>query len=113
MSGSYRLNRLLTLEGTVRTPNGTGGFVEDWAVLGAMWAHMRAGIGRERGADVATVSRVPYRIIVRAAPIGAASRPVAGQRFRDDGRVFRIEAVADCQDAPLYIECFTVEEALT
>jgi head-tail adaptor len=111
--GPYFLSRKLVLEAVTRQPDNAGGYTETWVVLGEIWADIRAGIGRERNLSVATISAVPYRVITRSAPIGAASRPQPGQRFRDGDRMFRIEAVSDGDRHGLYLECFTKEEVLT
>jgi len=113
MRGPYFLGRRLLLEGVTRQPDNAGGYTESWAVLSELWADIRAGIGRERDVSAATISAVPYRVIVRAAAVGVPSRPVAGQRFREGNRVFRIEAVSDGDRSGLYLECFTKEEVLS
>jgi head-tail adaptor len=113
MSVGFSLSRALVLEEVTRQPDNAGGYTESWVALGTLFADMRAGTGRERGFDAVTVSYVPYRIVVRAAPEGAVSRPKAGQRFREGERLFRIEAVADHNRDGLYLECFTKEEVLS
>lgn len=106
---SVRLNRRLTLEQAERQADGAGGFATVWVARGAIWADVRPGTGREQGADFLTFATVPYRVTVRAAPHGAPSRPVAGQRFRDGARTFRVLAVADTE-AGMYLTCFCHEE---
>ena len=107
---SVALNRALVLEAPVRVPDGAGGFSNDWQSLGVLWAHIKAGSGRETAAFAATVSRVPWKITVRAAPFGAPSRPVPGQRFREGGRLFQINAVAEKDAQSRYLTCFAEEE---
>ena len=104
------LNRSLVLEAPLRTGDGAGGFIRDWQVKGTLWAAVKAGTGRETAAFGTTVSRVPYRIIVRAAPYGAPSRPVAGQRFREGDRIFNITAVAESDAHARYLICHAEEE---
>lgn len=104
------LNRRLVLEDVVRVADGAGGFTESWLPLGELWASLKAGSGRERLGGTLTVSAVPYRVIVRAAPFGAASRPRPDQRFRDGDRVFRILAVADDDSGQRYLTCHCTEE---
>ena len=106
---SARLNRLLTLEEEVRAADGAGGFTTQWTTKGTLWAEVRPGTGREQGADFLTYATVPYRITVRAAPHGAPSCPVAGQRLREGARIFRVLAVADTE-AGLFLTCFCHEE---
>ena len=104
------LNRRLTLEEAQDLPDGAGGYQRSWAVLGELWAEVRPGTGRERAEDFVTVASVPYRITVRAAPAGAASRPRPDQRFREGARIFRILAVSDRDDRGRYLTCFATEE---
>lgn len=104
------LNRQLVLEDQSRVADGAGGFVVTWTALGQIWADIRAGSGRETGADFVTVSRVPYKIIVRASPSGAASRPKPDQRFREGTRVFTILAVTEADRSGKYLICNALEE---
>lgn len=104
------LNRPLVLEAPLRAGDGAGGYIRDWQVRGVLWAEIKASTGRETADFAATVSRVRYRITVRAAPHGAASRPVAGQRFRDGDRLFQITAVAERDSDARYLTCFANEE---
>ncbi len=112
MIGAPKLGRRLVLEEVTRQPDNAGGFAENWVVLGNLWADIKAGTGRERTLNAAVIPLLPYRIVVRAAPVGSSSRPKPGQRFREGDRVYRIEAVADRYRDGLYLECFTKEEVL-
>ena len=107
------LDRRLTLEEAQTVADGAGGFTRSWVALGTLWARIRPGSGGERGGDAATLSRAPYRIIVRAAPVGAPSRPRPEQRLREGDRVFRILAVSDNDDAGRYLTCHAEEEVAT
>jgi head-tail adaptor len=104
------LNRKLVLEAPVLTPDGAGGFVTSWEVKGTLWAEIKAGTGRERAVELMTVAAIPLRIIVRAAPEGAPSRPLPEQRFRAGQRVFRILAVSEADTGARYLTCFAQEE---
>lgn len=105
-----RLSRKLVLEEAQRLPDGAGGYTLSWFALGELWAEVRAGTGRERAGEFVTLSTVPYRITVRAAPQGAESRPRPEQRFREDARIFRILAVAEAGPRGEYLTCFAHEE---
>ncbi|WP_415184437.1 head-tail adaptor protein [Phaeovulum sp.] len=107
-----RLTRKLVLEGAARAPDGSGGYVLVWAALGSLWAEVVAGSGRERAGEMVTLALVPYRIRVRAAPVGSVQRPRPEQRFRDGGRLFRILAVAEDDAGGHYLTCFTHEEVV-
>ena len=104
------LNRKLVLEAPGRVGDGAGGFTETWTALGELWAEVTARSGRERAEAGAPVSAVSYRIVVRAAPYGAVSRPMPEQRFRDGTRLFVIQAVAEADAAGRYLTCFADEE---
>lgn len=110
MSGP-RLTRQVVLEAVERVPDGAGGFTRGWTERGQLWAEILTGRGAEIGSGERRLSEVSHRITVRAAPNGAPSRPVAGQRFRDRaGRIFLIEAVGERDAAGRYLICFAKEE---
>lgn len=111
MSGGVHLNRQLVLEAPERVADGAGGYVLGWTVLGTVWAEIRARTGREAAGEDTSMSRTAFRITLRAAPMGAPSRPVAGQRLRDGTRIFTIAAVAEQDSHARYLTCFCQEEA--
>lgn len=104
------LTRRLLLEAPVRVADGAGGFMESWQALGALWAELSPGTGRELAGQGTAVTRVPLKITVRGAPVGAPSRPKPEQRFRDGTRVFAILAVTERDPQGLYLTCFAEEE---
>jgi head-tail adaptor len=104
------LNRALVLEAVLRNPDGAGGYVETWSALGTLWAAFNPGSGSDVPGEEQILGAVRYRIAVRAAPSGSASRPKAGQRFREGDRVFPILAVAEADPAGRFLTCFAREE---
>lgn len=104
------LNRRLVLETEDRVPDGAGGFTVVWTVVGSVWAMIDPGPGREVVVLDRRVPRLPLTITVRAAPPGSAERPVAGQRFREGERRFRILAVTERDGRGMYLTCQTEEE---
>lgn len=104
------LNRKLALEDAYRVPDDAGGYVVEWRVLGELWAQVKPGRGREQAVNALPLSRVPFQITVRAAPMQAPSRPHAGQRFREGGRVFAITAVTEQDAQGRYLICQAEEE---
>ncbi len=112
MSGTVHLNRKLVLEDPVRVSDGAGGHSQVWTPIGTLWASIKAGAGREYRQQFVTVSKVTYRIVVRANPEGAPSRPKPDQRFRDGNRVFRILAVSEYDPQARYLTCHAREEVL-
>ncbi|WP_372884800.1 head-tail adaptor protein [Shimia sp.] len=105
-----RLSRRLVLEAPERTADGAGGHVTSWTARGTLWADLRPGAGRTRDGGEVSLARAGCRIIVRAAPPGAGSRPEAGMRLVDGARVFSIEAVADHDARRRFLTCFAFEE---
>jgi head-tail adaptor len=103
----------MILEDPVRADDGAGGHVTTWQALGTLYADVKSGTGRQTSGIVATLSKLTCRVIVRAAPEGAPSRPKAGQRLREGNRVFRIDAVAAFDRGAHYLTCFAVEEDVT
>lgn len=108
-----RLTRTMILEDPVRADDGAGGHVTTWQVLGTLYADVKSGTGRQSSGIVATLSKLTCRIIVRAAPAGAPSRPKPGQRLREGERLFRIDAVAPFDRGAHYLTCYAVEERAT
>lgn len=107
-----RLNRQLVLETPTQVGDGAGGFTRGWTALGTLWANVTARTGREAAGVAASLSRVAYKIIVRAAPTGSEARPKANQRFRDGPRVFVILAVAEHDTDARYLMCTAQEETV-
>lgn len=103
------LNKKLTLEAPLRTPDGAGGFDVTWQALGTLWASVDVRAGRERRAGERTVSSVAYIFTVRAAAPGAPSRPEPEQRFRDGARIFTILSVTEDEESDRYLTCWTEE----
>lgn len=107
------LNCKIVLEDAYRVPDESGGFQTIWQPLGTVWAQVTAGRGRAQVVNALPLSRVPHRIIVRAAPEGSSARPRAGQRFREGTRIYDIQAVRHHDTARRYLECQTLEEIAT
>jgi head-tail adaptor len=105
------LNRALDLEQETRVADGAGGYGRSWQVLGTLWAEIVPGSGRDPNGEEVILSSVPYRITVRAAPVGAANRPRPEQRLREGSRIFTILAVTERDPDGRYLTCFCREEA--
>lgn len=105
------LSRQLVLEAAVRTSDGAGGYAMSWQALGTVWAEMTFGTGREAEGEEVRLYSAICRITLRAAPQGAPSRPIPGQRLRDDARIFMIEAVTECDAEGRFLICHTKEES--
>lgn len=107
MTQPPNLTRKLVLEDPQRAPDGAGGYTETWVALGTLWAEVKSLSGRLAGDSV---SLQKYRITLRASPEGFASRPRPDQRFRDNDRLYRIDAIAENGPDARYLTCFAVEE---
>lgn len=105
-----RLNRKLVLETPETIPDGAGGFASDWKPLGTLWGEVTARTGRETYQPGTAVSKMSFRIVVRAAPFGTPERPQPQQRFREGQRIFLIQAVAEEDSDNRYLTCFATEE---
>jgi SPP1 family predicted phage head-tail adaptor len=105
-----KMNRRLRLEEPVQISDGAGGHAINWQEIGILWGEVAARTGREVAGAGAALSKVPYRITVRAAPVGSPSRPDAGQRFRDGTRSFAIVAVAEGDGDGRFLVCVAEEE---
>ncbi|RGP36823.1 head-tail adaptor protein [Pseudotabrizicola alkalilacus] len=104
------LNRLLTLEQPVSTPDSAGGFSTVWQGIGTLWAEITPGTGRGTSGEEVSMASVPYRITLRGAASGSPRRPLPGQRLTDGGRVFQVLAVTERDAAGQYLTCFAREE---
>lgn len=116
MSGPAKpaaLRHPLVLESPSYSPDGAGGMIESWVELGRVWAALDPRGGSETGDGGVLLSRGRWRITVRAAPEGAASRPTPRQRFRLGARVFQIRAVQEDGPGARYLRCDAVEEVTT
>jgi SPP1 family predicted phage head-tail adaptor len=111
MTPAVKLSRRLVLEARASVPDGAGGYVVAWERVGTLWAEVEARSGREVFVGGQPRARTGYRILVRAAPVGAASRPRAEQRLREGARVFDILAVAEHDPGGRYLE-ITAEEGV-
>lgn len=104
------LDRPFLLEARERLPDGSGGVIETWVTLGTLWGELRPGPAREEIVDTRNQSRQGHRILVRASPQGAPSRPIPGQRFREGSRLFRIHAVSEADESARFLLCMVSEE---
>ena len=105
-----RLNRKLVLEAPGRVPDGAGGFAESWIARGTVWAQVLPGAGSERAGEDVRLSRTRLKIVLRAAPHGAPSRPRPDQRYREGARLFRILSVSENDCDARFLVCHAEEE---
>lgn len=109
---TVRLSRKLVLEARQGLPDGSGGFVVAWQAVGTIWADIEARTGREDFIAGQAKPRMRFRILVRATPFGAPSRPRPDQRFREGARIFDILTVAEGDPAGRYLEIQAEEGVL-
>lgn len=107
------LTRQLVLEERADSPDGAGGRNVAWVPLGVLWAELTPRTGSETVVAGREAPAQGWRIVVRAAPFGAASRPRADQRFREGGRLFNIRTVQEADPAARYLLCLAEEELST
>jgi head-tail adaptor len=101
------MNWPLLLEAPERISDGAGGFDQTWVARGHVWAAVES---RGAGREVDQASRLQLKITMRAVPQASAARPDAAMRFRDGGRLYRIEAVHEGDPMGRTLTCFAVEE---
>ncbi|MGR3460657.1 MAG: head-tail adaptor protein [Roseovarius sp.] len=106
------LDRPLVLETPDRVADGAGGFTQVWAVRGTLWAALDVRTGREVAGEGLRLGRAGYRVTVRAAPQGAPSRPIPGQRLRDGARLFHILSVTESDAGRGYLTLWAEEEVV-
>lgn len=107
------LSRPLELEERVMRPDGAGGLDETWVTRGRVWADLRPRSAGATEGEAASLSRSLWTVTVRAAPYGAPSRPVEGNRFRDGTRRFSILAVQEADPSARWLLCTAEEERAT
>ena len=93
--------------------DGAGGYREVWREAGILWADLRASSGR---ADVTDIGRDPalrVRITMHALPDDHPDRPAQGDRLRDGGRLFEVDAVAEADADRRYLVCWAHEVPTT
>lgn len=100
------LSQPFTLETALRVDDGAGGYAVDWSPIGKLWGRLDARSAREASG----LSQASYRVTVRGGPVGAVSRPVAGQRLRSGDRLFAIAAVTEADAIGRYLTCHVTEE---
>ena len=110
MSGAPILNRRLTLEAPASVPDGCGGFTGGWTALGTIWGQIDTRTGSIRAGELASLSRLPLNIVVRAYPVDSPARPKAGQRFVEGSRVYEILAVGEHDRWLHHLICYCEEE---
>ncbi|MEM7546686.1 MAG: head-tail adaptor protein [Pseudomonadota bacterium] len=108
-----RYTKLLTLEERTEAPDGGGGVVEEWTIIGTHWVDLKASSARERFTGGRQVSLVTHKAIIRSLPLASALYPKADQRFRDGERVYAIRGVAEADDRREHLICWLQEGALS
>lgn len=94
------------LEAKVLTPDGGGGFSEDWEAYALVWASLEPGAGSEALAAGRSEPRVTHRLTVRR-----RSDVSANHRVRLGARLFAIRAVVDAGPPALWMTLLCEEGA--
>lgn len=89
--------RRLVLQVSTEVPDGGGGFTRIWEDRTAIWGEVRMRSGKLSATEFGERPSLKVRIQTHFLPQGHASRPLPGQRLRDGGRVFVVEAVHDTE----------------
>lgn len=112
MSAMQSRARRMGLEAPLDSPDGSGGFDRTWQENGLHWVYLRPLAARAGTHGGIASAEMRFRAKVRASADGAASRPVAGQRFRDGQAVYLIGAVVASGDDPFWLQCDLTREVL-
>ncbi len=107
MSGGMRR---LVLEVRDGAPDGLGGRTGGWTPKGEHWGRLEPRSAGLDAGDGGPRSRARYRVVIRAVPVGAPSRPKPGDRFLDGARVLPIRGVLDADPMARHLICFVDEE---
>lgn len=104
------VQRRYILEGRGGAPDGMGGRTTAWVQKGTHWGRLVAGPGRLVAGEGGPRAKGAYRIVIRAVPFGTPSRPEAGDRLRENDRIFHVRAVIDTDEAGQFLACYVDEE---
>lgn len=104
------VQRKYVLEARSGAPDGMGGRTTGWTAKGTHWGRLIAGPGRQVSGEAGPRAKGAYRIVIRAVPYGAPSRPEPGDRMRENGRIFNVRAVIDTDEAGQFLACYVDEE---
>ena len=92
------LNRRLTLEAPVETPDGTGGVTRSYAAVATLWASVEAVAARAAVAADALGANVTHRITLRC-----NADITLRHRLRDAARSFRIVTLRETAQRRLLV----------
>lgn len=90
MSAIGEMNRRLTLEAPVETPDGAGGVTRGYEAVATLWASIEAIAARGDVAAAAAGATVTHRIGIRM-----SADITTRHRFRDGARVYRIVSMRE------------------
>ncbi len=102
-SGDLRVR--LALEQAQETPDGAGGFAEDWVETGQLFARVEPARASDRSGAGQTLEEVTHRITFRH-----RADVASGMRLRRGGRVFAILTVHDPDETGRYLVARTREQ---
>lgn len=100
-----QLSSRVALERPVRTSDGSGGATVDWAEVATLWAAIEPVAAGEAFAADRLATRVTHRITIRH-----RADVEGGMRIVHRGRVLRIEAWRDPDEARRFLVLEAVEE---
>lgn len=85
--------RRLVLSVAEEASDGAGGTTRAWSERGALWAEVRMRSGALAATEFGRTPRLQVRITTHELPEEHAMRPGLGDRLRDGGRTFEVQAV--------------------
>lgn len=88
-----RLRHRIIIQQLTRTPDGGGGYTEDWTTFASVWADVYPLKGTERYEAQKVQASISHRITAR---YRAGVKP--SMRVNYNGRIFGIDAVIDVEE---------------
>lgn len=89
------LNKRVTIEAPVETPDGAGGLARSFSAVATVWARFEPSGGTEVIEATCEAQRLGYRVTIRR-----RAGLTAGHRLNRGGRLFDVHAVEDHEEWP-------------
>lgn len=99
-----QLDKRVTIQETVRVPDGGGGYTETWKDVATVWASLQPLSGREVIQSGQLQAQVPHRVRIRYRP-----GITAANRLTFKGRTLEIISVANIDERNVELELLCQE----
>jgi len=99
-----RFNRQLSIENLVKIPDECGGFIKQYVIDGAVWAHLCPENTSLRIFGEQELQETSHKILMRF-----RNGIKRGTRFLTGSRKFEVVSVRDVDESRRYLECMVIE----